>query len=211
MFVRILVMTIAVAALGIPIAYSQETEKKAIDWRKVKVDCTRRMTKSKNGRNSRVQERREHITITTTIKSSLKQTLTGLQFHVYIIGETAALNRRNRKPVQGEDKLTKNITVEPYKKNVFEAIKSTLVEKTETKWRNNNNRNNNNNNNTYTVVSGQTFEGYVGLLKDSSDKLIMVKASNSQIRKIAQEMGIIPKDVEVDRHGMVAAPKPVKR
>ncbi len=196
-------MVVALTLLTVPLLFADEPGE--IVWRKVRVDCRRTKTKSSRSINRNKgeahkddEEEIEHIKISATLKSSMKETVEGLKLEVHIIAETAAKSSRDRKPVAGPKKLTTGIKLEPYKKVQFIAIETKLSVKEEAVGVLRDGKAKKD-----TKISGQTYDGYVALLKDANDKLLMVKAENTKVRRTAQELGIVPKEIELSRKGVV--------
>lgn len=198
------IITLVFAMLMTSTLQGQEEakEKKAIDWRKVKVDCTRRMKKSKVRTRNGGENKRQEVTVTCTIRNGMKEAVSGLTLHMYILNRTVADNRRNRKVVQGEDNETKGIKVEHNEKKVIEGIKCTIVEKLEIEdyWQNGEHQ-------SRARKGGEEYYGYVAILKDSEGKIILVKADTSRTRKAAYELKILPEKLKLDYKGMVIPPK----
>ena len=136
----------------------------------------------------------------------MKVPLQGLQLTVVGINEKASLNRKERIPVQGKEGKAISLSIEPYKKVAVEALKYTVSVRSETVGDVKNNQVNKK-----TTVKGATYLGYVALLRDQNDELLVVKAENKKIERIARELGIIGKDVKLDRHGVVQPPKEDKK
>ncbi len=197
-------LAVLITVTVMPLAAFAQDEK-GIDWRKVTITCRRTRTKSKkriNGNDSRDEERSQHITIKATVKNGMKVPLQGLQLTVVGINEKASLNRKERIPVQGKEGKAISLSIEPYKKVAVEALKYTVSVRSETVGDVKNNQVNKK-----TTVKGATYLGYVALLRDQNDELLVVKAENKKIERIARELGIIGKDVKLDRHGVVQPPK----